>query len=199
MRTESFSRRMVGEITRRIALVGVMVVAAGLATAQTPDEQTPAEEDVCSEAGIDGPLKGLCNAYCEAMDCDSDNPHASAKACGKVKENWERHADGDPLPCETVECPCWGATSNLWSTLDTQCTDTVFQDFSNATRIKVVSGCVPGAEAAETELFFDGTGDPNEGFKFCVSDLPGLTGPALQVTEDEAQQCISDIVNYPNY
>jgi hypothetical protein len=74
--------------------------------AQTPDGQTPAEETVCD--GLGGGLFGLCNAYCEAMDCDGPDPHASNKACEKVRQNFERASGGAAPPCaETpVVCPC---------------------------------------------------------------------------------------------
>lgn len=73
--------------------------------AQTADGETPAEEDVCASAGLEGPLKGLCNAYCEAMDCDSANPYANENACAKVAANFEKHdVDGVGLPC-VAQCP----------------------------------------------------------------------------------------------
>jgi hypothetical protein len=75
------------------------------AMAQTADGETPAEETVCD--GLEGALKGLCNSYCEALDCDSDNPYANEKACERVAENFAKHADGESLPCETKgHCPC---------------------------------------------------------------------------------------------
>ena len=82
----------------------------------TPDGQTPHEEDVCD--GETGAAFGLCNAYCEAMDCDSANPHASEKACTKIKNLFLKHTNGRDLPCEddsennsgqTIDqprCPC---------------------------------------------------------------------------------------------
>jgi len=58
------------------------VVTYYAALAQTPDEETPAEEVVCD--GEVGAAFGLCNAFCEAMDCDSDSPRASEQACDRV-------------------------------------------------------------------------------------------------------------------
>jgi hypothetical protein len=77
-----------------------------LASAQTPDGENPATEDVCD--GETGAAFGLCTAYCEAMDCDSDDPSASPKACSKVARNFER-ITGRVLPCEAVACPCFTA------------------------------------------------------------------------------------------
>ncbi len=64
------------------SLIGIVFVALSMfglpAIAQTPDGETPAEEVVCADET--GAAKGLCNAYCEAMDCDSADAEASSKA-----------------------------------------------------------------------------------------------------------------------
>jgi len=70
--------------------------------ALTPDGKPPSEETVCD--GETGAAFGLCNAYCEAMDCDSPNHQASDTGCAQVKANFVRKT-GRPLPCDVV-CPC---------------------------------------------------------------------------------------------
>jgi hypothetical protein len=70
--------------------------------AKTPDGKPPSEEAVCDSQT--GAAFGLCNAYCEAMDCDSPDHQASDTGCAQVKANYERET-GRPLPCEVV-CPC---------------------------------------------------------------------------------------------
>jgi len=74
--------------------------------ARTPDGKTPSEETVCD--GEVGAAYGLCNAYCEAMDCDSYEPKASEKACNKVLANYEKKT-GELPPCvdlcADVICP----------------------------------------------------------------------------------------------
>jgi len=72
-----------------------------MAYAKTPDGETPAVESVCSDLDFEGKMFGICNAYCEAMDCDNPNHKASAKACHKKLNQWNKLADGQPLPCET--------------------------------------------------------------------------------------------------
>ena len=84
-----------------ILALALLIVAAP-AAAKTPDGQTPSEETVCD--GQVGAAYGLCTAYCEAMDCDSPEPHASETACSRVQANFLRHT-GMPLPCD-VSCPC---------------------------------------------------------------------------------------------
>ena len=68
---------------------------------QTPDGETPAVEDVCD--GLEGASYGLCNAYCEVMDCDNPETKASAKACEKVLANFEKKTGSAMPPCEVVE------------------------------------------------------------------------------------------------
>jgi hypothetical protein len=85
-----------------LVLACLLALAAGGAGARTPDGQPPSQETVCDNET--GAAFGLCNAYCEAMDCDSPNHHASDNACAAVKRNFERKT-GRPLPCE-MTCPC---------------------------------------------------------------------------------------------
>jgi hypothetical protein len=80
----------------------LLLLCSGAALAQTPDDQTPAEETVCnSETGA---AYGLCNAFCEAMDCETDTPSASATACDKVRTKFQQIA-GHDVPCVNA-CPC---------------------------------------------------------------------------------------------
>lgn len=84
-------------------LCALALFASVNAAAKTPDAQTPAQETVCdSETGA---AKGLCNAYCEAMDCDNPNVRANEQGCAAVKANYERKTGRPFLPCE-VGCPC---------------------------------------------------------------------------------------------
>jgi hypothetical protein len=87
-----------------IAFGCLLLAVAGAAAAKTPDGQTPSQETVCDHET--GAAFGLCNAYCEAMDCDSPNHRASVGACNSVRRNFERKT-GRPLPC-AVQCPCAG-------------------------------------------------------------------------------------------
>jgi len=83
-------------------ILGLLLLSLGspwqAVMAGTPDGQTPAAEDTCAKWGYTGKLNGLCNAYCEAMDCDSDNPHASQQACEGVYNNIRGLLDGQPFP-----------------------------------------------------------------------------------------------------
>jgi hypothetical protein len=80
----------------------VLGFGSGNALAQTPDEQPPSQETVCDNES--GAAYGLCNAYCEAMDCDDPNVRASDAGCEAVRRNFERKT-GRPMPC-MMTCPC---------------------------------------------------------------------------------------------
>jgi hypothetical protein len=54
----------------------------------------------CAGAGLTGSAWGLCHAYCEALDCAGDAPHASERACERIAKNFARRAGGALLPCE---------------------------------------------------------------------------------------------------
>jgi hypothetical protein len=43
---------------------------------------------------------GLCEAYCEALDCDGLDPRGSERACSRLARNFARQTNGLPLPCE---------------------------------------------------------------------------------------------------
>jgi hypothetical protein len=79
-----------------------LLVAVAPAAAKTPDGMPPSEETICD--GQVGAAYGLCNAYCEAMDCGHPNQQASNTACARVRDNFIKHA-GVPPPCD-VTCPC---------------------------------------------------------------------------------------------
>lgn len=80
----------------------LLLISTGAASAKTPDGIPPALETVCDAET--GAAYGLCTAYCEAMDCESADPHASATACSKVRSKFQ-NVTGRDLPCE-LSCPC---------------------------------------------------------------------------------------------
>ena len=81
-----------------LAVLGV----AGSALAKTPDGKTPAVETVCDNEI--GAAFGLCNAYCEAIDCTDPDQRASNRGCEELKQHFET-LTGRPLPC-AMTCPC---------------------------------------------------------------------------------------------
>ena len=69
----------------------------------TPDGLPPPMEHVCDAEK--GAAYGLCNAYCQAMDCDSVAPNASDTACQKVSNKFMQ-LTGRPVPC-SESCPLY--------------------------------------------------------------------------------------------
>ena len=81
--------------------IAIGLVLSSPVSAQTPDGETPAQETICETWGFQGKVQGLCNAYCEAMDCDDPNPQASDQACSRVLGKIE-----DALPEGTMFPTC---------------------------------------------------------------------------------------------
>jgi len=92
-------------LTPAVLLLGLVMLATSAAYAQgTPDGETPAAEDICPLWGFTGTINGLCNAYCEAMDCDDAEPQASEQACTRVLGKIETALGETPFPtCEDAD------------------------------------------------------------------------------------------------
>ena len=85
-------------VTAAIAAFGVMVPTLVHAYGDgTHDEQPPAEESVCDpNAALRGAAWGLCVAYCEANDCETQ---PDKTACLKILANFIKITDEDRIPC----------------------------------------------------------------------------------------------------
>jgi len=130
---------------RLTLFLALLLLCTGAALAQTPDGETPSEETVCD--GESGAAYGLCNAYCEAMDCDSDDAQASETACTKVRDKFT-NITGRDLPCEAppVICPCNDPAVN--------------QPFADTVAgLREILSCSIGAEGTSISLFLSPTGD----------------------------------------
>src|SRR6185295_11135442 len=99
---------MKARLTLAFALLLCCIGTGAALALGTPDGLPPARESVCDAET--GAAYGLCNAYCEAMDCELANdgdpgtePHASATACSKVRSKFQ-NVTGRDVTCEA--CPC---------------------------------------------------------------------------------------------
>jgi hypothetical protein len=129
--------------------VALSAFLAAPATAQTPDENTPAEEAVCD--GQVGAAYGLCNAYCEAMDCDSDYPQASETACNKVGNKFMNLTGVQP-PCE---CPCFEELPGFADFVNGQTDIAVCWIYEGDTQIEiweVFPSGTPGTDLAQSSI-----------------------------------------------
>jgi hypothetical protein len=88
-------------LSKYISLFAISVLlCVNIANAKTPDGETPSVETICDMFSENrGPAFGLCNAYCEAMDCGDPNQAASDRACIRINANFQRHT-GLTLPTE---------------------------------------------------------------------------------------------------
>lgn len=80
----------------------VIVVSLGwaqAAQAKTPDGETPHTEHICEAARLTGQAYGMCNAYCEAQDCDV---HERA-SCERLRRNFERKTGLGVFPCDCAD------------------------------------------------------------------------------------------------
>jgi hypothetical protein len=77
-----------------------------------------ANESVCDELGLEGLAWGLCNAYCEALDCDSPDPKASPRACEQLEARLEAAAAG---ASSCAMCPCFSLEDLEQITTATSC------------------------------------------------------------------------------
>jgi hypothetical protein len=103
-------------------LLGVSVWAAAFiallvhtSVAQTPDGETPAEEEACDKYVGEGARHGLCVAYCEAQDCEGIK-YGTDPSCDRIAERFvdysvkQGYEKGKPKPgrpsidCSTSAC-----------------------------------------------------------------------------------------------
>ena len=78
------------------ALLAVLALAFAphVAGAKTPDGVPPSQETVCSD--LQGAAFGLCNAYCDAQDCDV-HPRPS---CEQLRKNFLKLTGSPIFPCD---------------------------------------------------------------------------------------------------
>jgi hypothetical protein len=151
----------------------------------TPDGVPPSGETVCN--GLVGAAHGLCTAYCEAMDCDSGAPQASAKACSKVRDNFTK-ITGQGLPCD---CPCVGGVPGFIEELNGQagslqsCNEGPFFFASDFAVIFTSDGFNPAAAISP-----DGTAAECGSFS--------EVGASIPITPDQGRACINLVVQKAN-
>jgi hypothetical protein len=78
--------------------VVLFILIGGSVLAKTPDGMPPSQETVCS--GLSGAAFGLCNAYCEAQDCDV-HPRPS---CPVLRRNFAKITGSPIFPCDQRGC-----------------------------------------------------------------------------------------------
>jgi hypothetical protein len=169
--------------SRFILSFALLLLCSGIAVAKTPDWMTPSEETICD--GETGAAFGLCNAYCEAMDCDSPNAQASATACSKVKGKFTNVTGRAFLPCEAcpppppgTTCPCVAAFPEFDLVLSSPgtCANLGVFAIKEANGIAIAAAC-------------NSLGGPSGGF--CATSL----GNGLDITAEEGSACFYQILD----
>ena len=83
-----------------LAGISVLLVVAPAQAQRTGDHIVPSIETVCDGDPFNF---GLCNAYCEALDCESPTPLGTPRACSNLLRNYMKKSGGALPPCA---CPC---------------------------------------------------------------------------------------------
>ena len=162
---------------------------------------------------------GLCNAYCEAKDCDSPENYGSP-SCTQIYENFmEVASEGEEMPCEitpaaspqyTGGCPCnfnvqsWTTLSQILPTNLPMCGEAPcfmcqvsLIAGPTTTFLSVLVNLLDGSSTPEEKLLFFTTA-PSSGEGTCFSSssftsevpIPIEGGP---LTFDQYSACVSDI------
>lgn len=86
--------------------ISVSMVSLGIA--QTPDGIPAEDETICDDAGLTGSEWDLCNAYCQAQDCN--DLQELTTSCMMLRKNYAKHTGTEVMPCDMVACAVCGTT-----------------------------------------------------------------------------------------
>jgi hypothetical protein len=86
-------------IINLLLIITILLSYVVVSSAQTPDGVTPAEENVCDILlKTNENVWGICNAFCEAKDCDSQK--IFDKSCSQLLKNFVKNSSNKtPMPC----------------------------------------------------------------------------------------------------
>jgi hypothetical protein len=98
MKKSRFTLDRQGVVAAAIIVLVFGLVWTKSVLAQTHDGQTPAEETVCDV--FTGRAFGLCNAYCEAIDCDV----YPGPSCPVIREEFRKKTGLEVMPCDVDVC-----------------------------------------------------------------------------------------------
>jgi len=93
--------------SRMVIYLAIVICTAGAVLAEAGNRSR--ESSVCEDAGLIGAAYAACHVYCEALDCDSDEPGGSERSCRNALARFEDLTEGATPPCERpdgVTCPC---------------------------------------------------------------------------------------------
>jgi len=64
----------------------------------------PNHGDIADCDGLEGQAWTLCESYCYAKNCASDDPNGNPNACAANKANYEKVTGEEWLPCDVIAC-----------------------------------------------------------------------------------------------
>ncbi len=100
-------------------VMGISISLIPMVISKTPDGETPSVESICDDAGLTGEAWDLCNAYCEAQDCDINTE--GKKSCEVLKKNFEKVTGSNILPCDIIEQACCLSDGTCSDVVVTEC------------------------------------------------------------------------------
>lgn len=152
-----------------LLITTIFISYVSISFAETPDGVTPAEESICDillKEGHNENVWGICNAFCEAKDCDSQK--IFDKSCSQLLKNFIKKTNNKiPLPClpdnfctdhlgnyytNVVEKGCESVTdSNICSISFTPfgLCEKIGDDTSGCVWDPITKFCLPGAKISE--------------------------------------------------
>ena len=150
--------------------------------------QAVAEEgNICD--GQIGAAYGLCNAYCNAMECNSPEPQASDIACARVSALFEKITGSlPPTPTPPVICPTW--TPEYLAPYYNLCCTEVNDDVTDPDNDYYLTDECIGPEQRWLKVeIADFFGDPAQMIMHRDTKEDYIINVATQVTEEEAEAC----------
>jgi hypothetical protein len=130
----------------------------------------------CEAADLPVRARGVCRAYCEALDCDGVEPRANGEACEQLAERFAATSGDAALPCERPagpECPCF-------TTEDVSALVRVLQDPSVYTDLDCTDSTPAKPLTAVSAVRIDGAD--------CSAESADCSALSVSFTEDDACQ-----------
>jgi hypothetical protein len=134
---------------------------------------------VCTESGLAGSDRALCTTYCEVLDCDSEAPRGSARACARLADLFARHTGAAELPCEIADADVDGVPD-----ADDNCRDDPNPEQQDADEDgigDVCDNCSLDANPGQEDADGNGLGDVCDCPCFALTEVQEL----LLVLEDD--------------
>jgi hypothetical protein len=143
----------------------------------------------CEAAGLTRGAFGVCNAYCEAVDCDAVNPRGSPRACDRLARNFSRLTDGAPLPCDLPDADGDGAPDDTDNCVNEPNPSQQDSDFDGLGDVCDNCPSVPNPDQQDDDGT-DGVGNACDCECFTADEVAGLIAELQQPSLYSELTCI---------